>query len=35
MHAIMYQKGTYEKRYAEKRRNYHDCTDYYYTPMVH
>jgi len=24
----MYQKGTHEKRYAEKRYNYHNCTDY-------
>jgi len=34
IHAIMYQKGAHEKRYAEKRHNYHNCTDYY-TSMVY
>ena len=34
IHAIMNQKGTHEKRYAEKRHNYHNRTDYY-IPMVH
>ena len=27
MHAIMYQQGTHEKRYAEKRYNYHKYTE--------
>jgi len=34
IYAIMYQKDAYEKRYAEKRHTYYDCTDNY-TPMVH